>query len=322
MSKRFTAYLFSVLFASASVGAIAADYPNRPVRFIVPYAPGGGVDIVARLIAPKLQQSLGEPFVIDNRGGAGGNIGTAIGAKTEPDGYTIVMAAAAFAINASLYRKLPFDPVKDFVPVSLIAATPNILAVHPSVPAKSVKELIALAKAKPHSLNYASAGNGTTSHLAAELFKSMAGVDIVHVPYKGTSPAVTAMLSGESQVMFAPALALVGHIKAKKLRALAITSEKRSPAFPELPTVAESGVPGFEARQWYGVVAPAGTPREIVARLSGEIAKIVQTPELRKHFLTEGSEPIGSKPEEFGKYIQAEIAKWAKVVKASGAQID
>jgi tripartite-type tricarboxylate transporter receptor subunit TctC len=322
MGKRFTAYLFFVLFAAASLGAGAADYPNRPVRFIVPYAPGGGVDIVARLIAPKLSQSLGEPLVIDNRGGAGGNIGTALGAKAEPDGYTIVMAAAAFAINASLYRKLPFDPEKDFVPVSLIAATPNILAVHPSVPAKSVEELIRLAKAKPHALNYASAGNGTTSHLAAELFKTMADVDIVHVPYKGTSPAVTAMLSGESQVMFAPALALVGHIKANKLRALAITSTQRSPAFPDLPTVAEAGVPGFEARQWYGVVAPAGTPKEIVARLSGEIAKIVQTPELKKHFLNEGSEPIGSSPEEFGRYIHAEIAKWAKVVKASGAHID
>jgi tripartite-type tricarboxylate transporter receptor subunit TctC len=322
MGKRFTAFLFFVFFASASAGAFAQDWPNRPVRFIVPYAPGGGVDIVARLIAPKLSQSLGEAFVIDNRGGAGGNIGTALGAKAEPDGYTIVMAAAAFALNASLYRKLPFDPEKDFVPVSLIAGTPNILAVHPSVPAKSVKELIALAKAKPHALNYASAGNGTTSHLAAELFKSMTDVDVVHVPYKGTSPAVTAMLSGESQVMFAPALALVGHVKANKLRALAITSTQRSPAFPDLPTVAEAGVPGFEARQWYGVVAPAGTPKEIVSRLSAEIAKIVRTPELKKHFTVEGSEPIGSSPEEFGKYIHAEIAKWAKVVKASGAQID
>jgi tripartite-type tricarboxylate transporter receptor subunit TctC len=320
--RKLTTYLFAVLFASVSIGAAAADYPNRPVRFIVPYAPGGGVDIVARLIAPKLSQSLGEAFVIDNRGGVGGNIGTALGAKAEPDGYTVVMAAAAFAINASLYRKLPFDPEKDFVPVSLIAATPNILAVHPSVQAKSVKELIALAKAKPHALNYASAGNGTTSHLAGELFKSMTDVDIVHVPYKGTSPAVTAMLSGEAQVMFAPALALVGHVKANKLRALAITSTQRSPAFPDLPTVAEAGVPGFEARQWYGVVAPAGTPKEIVSRLSAEIAKIVQTPELKKHFTVEGSEPIGSSPEEFGKYIHAEIAKWAKVVKASGAQID
>lgn len=325
MGKRFTAYLsigFFALLASASVSAIAEEYPNRPVRFIVPYAPGGGVDIVARLIAPKLQESLGQPFVIDNRGGAGGNIGTAVGAKAEPNGYTIVMAAAAFAINASLYRRLPFDPVKDFVPISLIAATPNIVAVHPSVPAKSIEELIRLAKAKPHSLNYASAGNGTTSHLAAELFKSMAGVDMVHVPYKGTAPGVTALLSGESQVAFAPALTLVGHIKANRVRALAITSAKRSPAFPELPTVAESGVAGFEARQWYGVVAPAGTPSEIVARLSGEIAKVVQTPELRKHFLVEGSEPIGSTPQEFGSHIRAEIAKWAKVVKASGAQID
>lgn len=325
MDKRYAVSLPIAAFvtlASGAVSAFAQGYPSQPIRFIVPYAAGGGVDIVARAIAPKLWESLGQPVVIENRGGAGGNIGTAIAAKTEPNGYTIVMGAAAFAINASLYRKLPFDPVKDFAPVSLIAATPNLLAVHPAVPAKSVKELITLAKAKPRSLNYASAGNGTTSHLAAELFKTMAGVDMVHIPYKGTSPAVVALLSGESAVMLAPALTLLGHMKTGRVRGLAITGAKRSPAMPELPTVAESGIPGFEARQWYGVLAPAGTPKEIVARLSSEVAKIVQSPEVRNRFLSEGSDPIGSTPEEFARHIQVEIKKWAKAVEASGAQLD
>ncbi len=321
---------FSVCFAIAASAALAPGfgdafaqgYPSQPIRLIVPYAAGGGVDIVARAIAPKLWERLGQPVVIDNRGGAGGNIGTGLAAKTEPNGYTLVMGAAAFAINVSLYRKLPFDPVKDFVPISLIAATPNILAVHPAVPAKSVRDLIRLAKAKPGSLSYASAGNGTTSHLAAELFKTMAGVNIVHIPYKGTSPAVVGLLSGEVAIMLAPALTLLTHIKANKVKGLAVTGAKRSPAIPELPTVAESGLPGFEARQWYGVLAPAGTPKEIVARLNSEIVGIVRSPELTKRFLSEGSEPIGSTPEEFARHIKAEIAKWAKAVEASGARVD
>lgn len=325
MNKTFSvccAIAASAALASGSGDAFAQGYPSQPIRLIVPYAPGGGVDIVARAIAPKLWERLGQPIVIDNRGGAGGNIGTELAAKTEPNGYTLVMGAAAFAINASLYRKLPFDPLKDFVPISLIAATPNILAVHPAVPAKSVRELIRLAKAKPGSLNYASAGNGTTSHLAAELFKTMAGVNIVHIPYKGTSPAVVALLSGEVAIMLAPALTLLTHIKANKVRGLAVTGAKRSPAIPELPTVAESGLPGFEARQWYGVLAPAGTPKEIVTRLNSEIVTIVRSPEVTKRFLSEGSEPIGSTPEEFARYIKAEIAKWAKAVEASGARVD
>jgi Uncharacterized protein conserved in bacteria len=302
--------------------AFAQSYPSQPIRFIVPYAAGGGVDIVARAIAPKLSEALGQPVVIDNRGGAGGNIGTELAARTEPNGYTIVMGAAAFAINATLYRKLSFDPLKDFVPISLIVATPNILAVHPAVPAKSVGDLIKLGKAKPGSLNYASAGNGTTSHLAAELFKTMAGINIVHIPYKGTSPAVVALLSGEAAIMVAPALALLPHVKGNRVRGLAVTGVKRSPAMPELPTVAESGVPGFEARQWYGVLAPAGTPKEIVTRLNREVVKIVRSPEVTKRFLSEGSEPIGSTPEEFARYIKSEIAKWAKAVEASGARLD
>ena len=325
MDKNFSAcftLVASAALALSSGGAFAQGYPGQPIRFIVPYAAGGGVDIVARAIAPKLSERLGQSVVIDNRGGAGGNIGTELAAKAEPNGYTLVMGAAAFAINVSLYRKLPFDPLKDFVPISLIAATPNILAVHPAVPAKSVRELIQLARAKPGSLNYASAGNGTTSHLAAELFKTMASINMVHIPYKGTSPAVVALLSGEVAVMLAPALTLLTHIKANKVRGLAVTGTKRSPAFPGLPTVAESGLPGFEARQWYGVLAPAGTPKEIVTRLNSEIVTIVRSPEVTKRFLSDGSEPVGSTPEEFARYIKAEIAKWAKAVEASGARVD
>lgn len=319
-----------VCFAIAACGALAwsasdaraESYPSQPIRLIVPYAAGGGVDLTARAVAPRLTEKLGQPVVIDNRGGAGGNIGTEVAARTEPNGYTLVMGAAALAINVSLYRKLPFDPVKDFAPISLLAATPNILAVHTVVPSKSVKELIALAKSKPGGLNYASAGNGTTSHLAAELFKTMAGVDIVHIPYKGTSPAVVALLSGEAAIMLAPALTLIPHIRANRVKGLAVTGAKRSPAIPELPTVAESGVPGFEARQWYGALAPAGTPAEIVTRLNREMVAIVQSPEVAGRLQKEGSEPIGSTPDEFARYIKAEIAKWAKVVRASGAQLD
>ena len=312
----------SAVLAMGVGGACAQSYPSQPIRFIVPYAAGGGVDMVARAIAPKLSERLGQPVVIDNRGGAGGNIGTELAARTEPNGYTIMMGAAALAINTSLYRNLPFDPVKDFVPVSLVSATPNILAVHPAVPAKSVKQLIQLAKAQPGRLNYGSAGNGTTSHLAPELLKTMAGVDIVHIPYKGTSPAVVALLSGEVAIMLAPALTLLPHVKTNKVNGLAVSGLKRLPAIPELPTIAESGVPGFEARQWYGVLAPAGTPKEIVTRLNSEIVKIVNSPEVTKRFASEGSEAIGSTPEEFGRYIKAEITKWAKVVAASGARVD
>lgn len=312
----------SVALALGSSGALAQGYPNQLIRLIVPYAAGGGVDMAARLIAPKLSENLGQSVVIDNRGGAGGNIGTELAAKADPNGYTLVMGAAALAINVSLYRKLPFDPLKDFVPISLVAATPNILAVHPAVPAKSARELIQLAKAKPGALNYASAGNGTTSHLAAELFKTMAGINMVHIPYKGTSPGVVALLSGEVAVMLAPALTLLAHVNTKRVRGLAVTGANRSPAFPELPTIAESGLPGFEARQWYGVLAPAGTPKEIVARLNGEIVRIVRSPEVTKRLLGDGSEPVGSTQEEFARYIRTEITKWAKAVKASGARVD
>ena len=292
----------------------AAPYPQRAVKFMVPYAAGGGVDKIARVIGQQLAKGLGQPVVIDNRGGAAGNIGTELGVRAEPDGYTILMGAAALAINVTLYRNLSFDPVRDLAPVSLIAKTPNIVVVHPDVPAKSIKELVALAKSKPGALNYASAGTGTTSHLAAELLDSVARIKMTHIPYKGSAPAVTGILGGEVQVMLAPALTVLPFIKSGKLRALAMTGSERSPAFPDVPTVAQSGYPGFEASQWYGVLAPAGTPESILARLNHELVKAVQSTEVRTALLGEGSEPIGSTRDAFDRYLKSEIARWAKAI--------
>ena len=294
--------------------AQTAAYPNRSVKFMVPYAAGGGVDKIARVIAQQLTKSLGQPVVIDNRGGAAGNIGTELAVRADPDGYTILMGAAALAINVTLYRNLAFDPVKDLVPLSLIAKTPNIVVVNPQVPVNSVKELVALAKSKPGALNYASAGSGTTSHLAAELLDTVAGIKMTHIPYKGTAPAVTGILGGEVQVMLAPALTVLPFIKSGRLRALATTGSARSPAFPDIPTVSQSGYPGFEASQWYGVLAPTGTPEPILARLNKELVKAVQSPEVQTALLSEGSEPIGSTREEFDQYLKSEIARWAKAI--------
>jgi tripartite-type tricarboxylate transporter receptor subunit TctC len=292
----------------------AAAYPSRPVKMIVPYAAGGGVDKIARVIGQQMAKGLGQAVVIDNRGGAAGNIGTELAVRAEPDGYTIVMGAAALAINVTLYRNLPFDPLKDLAPISLIAKTPNIVVVHPQVPAKTIQELVALAKSKPGALNYASAGAGTTSHLAAELLDSVAGIKMTHIPYKGTAPAVTGILGGEVQVMLAPALAVLPLIKSGKLRALAMTGADRSPAFPDIPTVAQSGYPGFEASQWYGVLAPAGTPEPILTRLNQEVVKAVKSTEVRNALLSEGSEPIGSTREVFGQFLKSEIGQWAKAI--------
>ena len=301
-------------FAGLAAAEAPAAYPQRAVKMVVPYAAGGGVDKIARVIGQQLAKGLGQPVVIDNRGGAAGNIGTDIAVHAEPDGYTIVMGAAALAINVTLYRNLSFDPVRDLAPVSLIAKTPNIVVIHPSVAAKSLKDLVALAKSKPSALNYASAGSGTTSHLAAELLDSVAGIKMTHIPYKGTAPAVTGILAGEVQVMLAPALTVLPHIKAGKLRALATTGAERSPAFPDLPTVSQSGYPGFEASQWYGLLAPAATPEPILARLNQEVAKAVQSPEVKAALLSEGSEPIGSTRDVFDRYLKSEIARWAKAI--------
>ena len=302
------------LLSGFATAETAAAYPSRPVKFIVPYAAGGGVDKIARVIGQQLAKGLGQPVVIDNRGGAAGNIGTELGVRAEPDGYTILMGAAALAINVTLYRNLAFDPLRDLAPVSLIAKTPNIVVVHPQVPANSIRELVALAKAKPGALNYASAGSGTTSHLAAELLDSVAGIKMTHIPYKGTAPAVTGLLGGEVQVMLAPALTVLPFMKSGKLRALAMTGSERSPAFPDVPTVAQSGYPGFEASQWYGVLAPAATPEPILARLNQELVKAVQSQEVKTALLSEGSEPIGSTREAFGRYMKSEIKRWAKAI--------
>lgn len=302
--------------AGTARGATQEDeYPTQPVRLIVPYTAGGGVDKVARVVGDKLAQALGQPVIIDNRGGASGNIGTSVAVNAAPNGYTIVMGAAALAINVSLYNKLPFDTVKDLTPVILLTKTPNILVVHPKVPARSVKELIALAKSRPGVLNYASAGSGTTPHMAAELFRSMAGVDIVHVPYKGSGPAVNAMLAGEVDLMLSPALTVLPHVKSGRLIALGMSGDRRSEAFPEIPTIAESGLPGYEAAQWYGVLAPAGTPPAIVARLNKELDRIIHLPDVKASLESEGSEPVGGSPDAFGAYIKAEIHRWASVIR-------
>jgi tripartite-type tricarboxylate transporter receptor subunit TctC len=304
-------------------GAYAADYPSKPIHIVVPFAAGGTTDFLARAIAQDLGTSMGTTVIVDNRPGAGGNIGSDLVAKSAPDGYTLLLGTVGtHAINASLYKKMPYDTVKDFAPISLVASVPNILVVHPSVPAKSVKELIALAKAKPGALAFASSGNGSSIHLSGELFKSMTDVDMVHVPYKGSGPALTDLVGGQVQLMFDNMPSSFPHVKAGRLRALAVTSSKRSPAAPDVPTIAESGVPGYESVAWFGILAPAGTPPEIVKKLNAEIAKTLKSPEVMKRLASQGAEPVSNTPEQFAVYIKSEMAKWAKVVKTSGAQVD
>jgi tripartite-type tricarboxylate transporter receptor subunit TctC len=307
------------LAALAISAAHAEVYPSKPVRMIVAYPPGGGTDIVGRVVAQKLGESLGQAVVVENRGGASGNIGTELVARAAPDGYTILMGnVAPNAINVSLFKNLPYDPVADFAPVTLVASTPNILVVHPSTPARTVKEVIALAKAKPGTLNFASAGVGSSSHLAGELFRVLAGADIVHIPYKGAGPAMVDVLSGQVQLYFATMPAAMPHVKSGKLAAIAVTSARRSPALPDTPTTAEAGVPGYEASTWYGLLAPAQTPGAAVARLHQATVKILSDAALREKLADQGFEPVGNSPEEFGAYIKSEIAKWGKVIRDAG----
>ena len=316
--------LAATLAALTTHAPAAADaYPARPIRFVVAFPPGGGTDIIARSIAQKLAERIAQQVVVDNRPGAGGNIGTDIVAKSAPDGYTILMGSAGpLAINASLFAKMPFDPIKDLAPVTLAASTPNVLVVHPSLPARTVKELIALARSRPGEINFASSGHGTPAHLAGELFDSMAGVKLVHVPYKGAAPALADLLGGQVQLMFSTMPPALPHVKDGKLRALAVTSRKRSPAAPELPTIDEAALPGFEAITWHGVVAPAGTPAAIIARLNREIVAILHLPEVVERLSGQGAEALGSTPEEFASYIKSESVKWAKVVRESGAKAE
>jgi tripartite-type tricarboxylate transporter receptor subunit TctC len=310
------ALLLSLL--PAALPAFAA-WPDKPIRLIVAFPPGGGTDIVARLLAPELSKRLGQPITIDNKAGAGGNIGTDAAAHAAPDGNTLLMGnIAPNAINASTFKHLPFDPDKDFSPISLVAVTPNILVVNPSVPVNTVGELVALAKAQPGKLNFPSAGRGTSSHLAGELFNVMAKVDMVHVPYKGGGQAFTDLLGGQVQVFFATMPAAMPFVKAGKLRALAVASDQRSATLPELPTIAESGLPGYSAITWYGLLAPKGTPRDIVQRLNREINEILKQPATRELLLAQGFEPAGNTPAEFAAFISSEIVKWGRVVKAAG----
>jgi tripartite-type tricarboxylate transporter receptor subunit TctC len=304
-----------VLLALTAHFAVAQSYPARPVRMIVPLVPGGSVDTMARALAQKMSDTMGQQVVVDNRGGASGNIGTEIAARAAPDGYTIMTVSMTLTVNQFLFPKVPFDPVRDFTPISLIASAPQVLTVHPSVPVKSTKELIAFAKAHPGKLNYASSGKGTNSHLSMELFKSMAQVDIVDVPYRGGGPGQIALLAGETQVGFNSPPQAMPNINSGKLRALAITTEKRSSLLPELPTVAEAGVPGYTFSTWYGVLAPAGIPSAIRDSLHGYVVTAMRSPEIAQRFAYEGAEIIASSPAYFASHIKSEIARWGKVLK-------
>lgn len=296
----------------------AAHYPNRPVRFIVPFAPGGGTDIVARAIAQKLGEAWGQQVVVDNRGGGGTVIGTELGARAVPDGHTLTMGTTTLAINPSVRRKLPYDALKDFTPVTQTAFQAYVLATHASVPAKSVKEFIALAKAKPATLNYGSPGTGTGSHLAGELFRAMSSIDVVHVAYKGSGPALADLVGGQIQFILGTILSTYPQVKAGRLRALGVSSLKRSAVMPEVPTIDEAGVPGYNATSWNGVIVPVRTPPAIVRKLHKDVVAVLRTPEVRDRLAGDGAEPVGSTPEEFAAHIRSEMAKWAKAVKLAG----
>jgi len=298
------------------------SYPTGPVRIVVPFPAGGGVDTTGRLIGQKLAEALGRPFVIDNRPGANGMIGSEIVAKSPKDGYTLMVNGANFVTTPSLYSKVTYDPIRDFEPISLLSVAPNVLVVHPSLPAKSVRELIALAKARPGQVNFAGSGSGSTPHLAAELFNTLANVKMVHVPYRGTGPAIVGLMSGEASVMFMPTTNAVPLVNAGKLRGLAVTSRTRLAALPGLPTVAESGLKDYESSQWYGMLAPAGTPADILNTLASHVMKVMQTPDMKQRMTDSGNVAVGSTREAFAAHLRSEFDKWAKVIRQSGARVD
>ena len=308
----------AVLAAIAALPAAAQTYPTRPIRLVVPSSPGGGTDITGRIVANKLSEQLGQPVVVDNRAGAGTIIGIEIAAKAPPDGYTLLMGLSTLAINPSMYAKLPYDALRDLAPISLAVLSPNILTVHPSVPAKTVKEFIALAKAKPGTITFGSAGQATSPHLSGELLKVLAKIDIVHVPFKGSGQSVISSLAGEIAANFPSVPTAIPYIKAGKLRGLGVTMAKRTAALPDVPSIAEAGVPGYEATQWFGMLAPAGTPRPIIDRLNQEMVKLLKSPDVRDRLIADGADPAPTTPEEFGAYIKSETEKWTKVIKAAG----
>lgn len=316
--------LACTVFAVGLTGeGFAQQYPAKPIRFIVPFAPGGGVDLIGRTIAQKLNEAWGQPVVVDNRGGGGGNIGTDMVAKAPPDGYTLLMGYVGnLAINPFLFKKLPYDPVRDFAPVTLAATAPNVLVAHPSVAAGSVKELVALAKSRPAGLNYASAGNGTVGHMVAELFKTVTHINIIHIPYKGNGPALVDILGGQVQLMFSAPGAVLAHIKAGRLKGLAVASATRPAGLGDIPTFAEAGYPAVEATAWYGVLTSAGTPQPIIGKLNREIVRIMQLPDVKERLAIHGYEAAANAPHAFAQMIKTDLAKWQKVVKASGARVD
>ncbi|MGB2817146.1 MAG: tripartite tricarboxylate transporter substrate binding protein [Burkholderiaceae bacterium] len=307
--------LLAIASGTSSEVAFGQAWPNKPIKLIVPFPPGGGTDTFARPLAAKLGAQLGQQVVIDNRGGAGGTIGAAVAAKSPPDGYTIFMGAVHHTVAPSVYKSLPYDLEKDLVPITGVAYVPDVLVVNTKVPAKDLKELIAYAKANPDKMNYGSSGNGTSRHLAGEIFNKMAGTSIAHVPYKGSGPAMTGLLGGEIQMIFEGLGSAASHIRSGSIRALAVTSPKRSPAFPDIPTMAEAGLPGFESISWYGLWAPAGTPPEIVKRLQAEVAKALASPDMAQTWFSQGADPGGEPSEQFARYIRTEIEKWGKVAR-------
>ena len=315
-------YLFLLIFLFSALRAdfsVAQDYPTRPIRFVVPFPASGGGDIIIRALSQKLSERLGQAVVVDNRSGAGGNVGTEIVARAPADGYTLVMAnVSPMAINVSIYKKLPYNPLTDFTPISLVASFPNVLVVHPSLPATSIKELITLARARPGQLTYASSGAGSTTHLSAEFFKSQAKLELVHVPYKGGGQVLIDLIAGHVSMYFSSVPGAMPHVRSRRLRALGITSLVRSSATPETPTLAESGFPGFEAATWIGAAASAGLARPIVTRLNTEIVDIMRAPDMRERLISQGAEPQTNTPEQFAAYIKSEITKWAKVVRDTG----
>ncbi len=310
-----------IFFTLAGIFAPAqaqTPYPTRAVRLIVPSSPGGGTDISARILAPQLTQFLGQQVVVENRPGAGTMIGGEAVARAAPDGYTLLMGISTLAINPAMYRKVPYDALKDLAPVSQAVALSNVLTIHPSLPSRTLKEFIAFARARPGQINFASAGVGTSPHLSMELFLVLAKLNMLHIPYKGSGPGVTDLLAGHVPVMMPNMLSAQPHIKSGRLRALGVTGTKRAPGADNIPTIAEAGVPGYEAVQWYGVLAPAGTPRDIITKLHTGVVRALQNPEVRQRLLNDGAEPVGSSPEQFAAYIRSETEKWAKVIKAAG----
>lgn len=309
--------------AGTALAQTAANYPVKPVRFIAPFPPGGSTDLLARLVAQKLTEAWGQQVIVENRGGAAGTIGVELAARSAPDGYTIVMGhVGTFGVNPTLYPKLSYDAVRDFAPITVLATVPNGMAVHPSLPVKTARDFVSLAKAKPGELLYASGGSGSASHLAGEYFKLLTKIEMVHVPYKGTAPAMISMISGQTTMTITGMVALMPHVKSGRLKLLGVATLNRLAIMPNVPTINESGVPGYDANQWYGVLAPAATPRDIVTKLHADIAKVLARPDVKERLAADGAEPVANTPEQFAAHIKAEIARWAPVVKASGAKPD